>query len=279
MKITNGSGSELARFAHRIRRTSLDMIARARSSHLGSVYSSAEILAVLYGAVLNVRPALPDWPERDRFVLSKGHAVAGLYAALAHRGFIPMERLSEFYVDGGSLAGHVTHKGVPGVEVSTGSLGHGLALAVGLAGGALRRGASWRVFALLSDGECDEGSVWEAALLAPRLGVHNLTVVVDYNKIQSLGRVEEVVPLEPFVDKWRAFRWETREVDGHDTEALLAALTAPPTPGTPRCLIAHTVKGKGISFMEDRLLWHYRSPQGDELADAVAELDMLGRDE
>jgi transketolase len=262
---------DLNALAADIRLTALEMIARARSSHVGSVFSSAEILAVLYGAVMRVRPAEPEWPDRDRFVLSKGHACAGLYAVLAARGFFPRERLEGFYVDGGSLAGHATHKGVPGVEVSTGSLGHGLALSVGLAAGAKRKGAPWRVFALLSDGECDEGSTWEAALLAPQLGLSNLTAVVDYNKIQSLGRVDEVIPLEPFADKWRAFGWDVQEVDGHDVEELLRALD-PAGASRPRCLLAHTVKGKGVSFMEDDLLWHYRTPQGEELAAARKEL-------
>lgn len=263
---------DLTALAADIRRTSLEMIARARSSHVGSVFSAAEILAVLYGAVMRVRPEEPEWPDRDRFILSKGHACAGLYSVLAARGFFPRQRLEGFYVDGGSLAGHATHKGVPGVEVSTGSLGHGLALAVGLAVGAQRRRADWRVFALLSDGECDEGSTWEAALAAPQLGATNLTVLVDYNKIQSLGRVEDVMPLEPFADKWRAFGWAVQEVDGHDVVALRDALEPTAPPDRPRCILAHTVKGKGVSFMEDDLLWHYRTPQGAELDAARAEL-------
>jgi len=208
--------------------------------------------------------------------MSKGHAAAGLYAALAYRGFIPRSRLDEFYVDGGSLAGHVTHKGVPGVEVSTGSLGHGLALATGLALGCARNKNPARVFCLLSDGECDEGSTWEAALFAGNQGLTNLTAVVDFNKIQSLGRVDEVMPLEPFADKWLAFRWQVREIDGHDLDALTDALDPscwPADEGHPRCVLAHTVKGKGVSFMEDTLLWHYRSPQGDEYAAALAELE------
>lgn len=257
-------------FARELRHLSLEMIAAAGASHVGSVFSAVEILAVLYHDVLNVRPDEPGWPNRDRFVLSKGHACAGLYAALALRGFFPRDRLGEFYVDGGTLAGHATHKGVPGVEVSTGSLGHGLALAVGFAKAADLAGAAWRTYALLSDGECDEGSTWEAALLASAWGLRRLTAIVDYNKIQSLGRVEEVVPLEPFADKWRAFGWDTTEVDGHDVDALRKALDGEAE--GPRCLVAHTVKGKGVSFMEDRLLWHYRCPAGTELEAARREL-------
>lgn len=269
------SDAELRELAGAVRRTSLEMISRAGSSHVGGVFSAAEILAVLYGSVLRVRPVDPQWPERDRFVMSKGHACAGLYASLALRGFFSMERLDEFYVDGGSLAGHATHRDVAGVEVSTGSLGHGLALSVGLAMGAKRRTQDWRVFTLLSDGECDEGSTWEAALLAPAWKLDNLTAIIDYNKIQSLGRVAEVIDLEPLADKWRSFGWAVREVDGHDVAALREALDPalwPPTGGQPRCVIAHTVKGKGVSFMEDDLLWHYRSPQGEELEAARAEL-------
>jgi len=266
---------ELRQLAKEIRLVSLRTIARGNSSHIGTVFSCVETLACLYGAILRVRPAEPDWPDRDRFVMSKGHGAAGLYATLALRGFFPRERLDEFCVDGGSLYGHVTHRGVPGVDVSTGALGHGLAVAVGLAAGALRLRAAWRVFALLSDGECDEGSTWEAALLAPAWKLSNLTAIVDYNKIQSLGRVEEVVPLEPLADKWRAFGWDTREVDGHDIAALLEALDpARSLPGQrPRCIIAHTVKGKGVSFMEDDLLWHYRTPKGEEYQRALAELE------
>lgn len=269
------SDAELRELAGAVRRTSLEMISRAGSSHVGGVFSAAEILAVLYGSVLRVTPVEPQWPERDRFVMSKGHACAGLYASLALRGFFSMERLDEFYVDGGSLAGHATHRDVAGVEVSTGSLGHGLALSVGLAMGAKRRTQDWRVFTLLSDGECDEGSTWEAALLAPAWKLDNLTAIIDYNKIQSLGRVAEVIDLEPLADKWRSFGWAVREVDGHDVAALREALDPalwPPTGGQPRCVIAHTVKGKGVSFMEDDLLWHYRSPQGEELEAARAEL-------
>ena len=263
------------RLARDIRIAALRMVSRANASHIGSVFSCAETLACLYGAVLRVRPGEPDWPDRDRFVMSKGHAAAGLYATLALRGFFPRERLDDFSVDGGSLYGHVTHRGVPGVEVSTGALGHGLAVAVGLAAGAFRTGASWRVFALLSDGECDEGSTWEAALLGPAWKLSNLTAIVDYNKIQSLGRVEAVVPLEPFADKWRAFGWDVREVDGHDVDALIEALDPVrwPPAGRPRCVLAHTVKGKGVSFMEDDLLWHYRTPKGEEFDRALAELE------
>ena len=259
--------------AQRIRIRSLEMIHRAKSAHAGSSLSMADLLAVLYSGVLRVDPERPAWPDRDRFILSKGHACAALYAVLAERGFFPQAWLDSYYQDGSVLVGHATHKNVPGVEVSTGSLGHGLALAVGMALAASRAGADHRVFALLSDGECDEGSVWEAALFAAHHRLHNLVVVVDYNKIQSLGRVEEVLRLEPLAAKWQAFGWAVIEIDGHDIETIERALTQLPIqPGHPSCVIAHTIKGKGVSFMEDRLLWHYRSPDAEDLANARAEL-------
>jgi transketolase len=262
-----------AALARQIRRHVLRMVHKSRASHVGSCLSIADILAVLYGEVLRVKPAQPDWADRDRFVLSKGHAAAALYATLAERGFFPLEWLDTYCEDGSRLAGHVVHKGVPGVEVSTGSLGHGLPIAVGMALAAKRARADYRVFALLSDGECDEGSNWEAALFAPHHGLSNLVAVVDYNRIQSFGRTAEVLCLEPFADKWRAFGWRVEEVDGHDVRALAAILSQRRAEGPPTVVIAHTLKGKGVSFMEDRLLWHYRSPDATELERALAELE------
>jgi transketolase len=259
--------------ARRIRTHALRMTSVGGGSHIGAIFSCADILAVLYGGVLNVDPAAPEWPARDRFVLSKGHAGAGLYAALAERGFFPIERLLTHYQDGSDLCGHVSHK-LPGVDVSTGSLGHGLALAAGMAYAAKLKAAPHRVFCLLSDGECDEGSTWEAALFAAHHGLSNLVAIVDYNRIQGIARVSDVIELEPFADKWSAFGWGVREADGHDHAALHAALSAAPfTAGKPSCLIAHTTKGKGVSFMEDSVLWHYRIPRGGEFDAALAELE------
>ena len=264
---------ELRALARRLRRHIVKMTARAKSSHVGGGLSVADILAVLYGSTLRVDPARPDWDERDRLVLSKGHACAGLYAALAERGFFPQADLDTFYMDGSRLVGHAAHAGVPGVECSTGSLGHGLSIACGMALAARRDAPRCRVFAVLSDGECDEGSVWEAVLFAGHHGLANLTAVVDYNRIQSLGRTEEVLNLDPLAAKWASFGWEAVEVDGHSVEALQETLSKVPLASQrPTCVIAHTVKGKGVSFMEDTLLWHYRSPAGDELAEALAEL-------
>jgi transketolase len=258
--------------ARAIRLRVLDMVGRARSSHVGGAFSMADILAVLYGGVMRVDPARPDWPARDRFVLSKGHATVAVYAALAERGFLDEELVRTFYQNGTTLAGHIT-AGVPGVEVSTGSLGHGLSIACGMALASVRDGRPFRVFAVLSDGECDEGSTWEAALFAPAHHLDTLTVIVDYNKIQSLGHVRDVLPLEPFADKWRAFGWTTREIDGHDHAELDRVLRpGAATAGAPTCIIAHTVKGKGVSFMEDRLEWHYRPPSPEQIAAAKREI-------
>jgi transketolase len=260
-------------FARRIRAHVVRMANRAGSSHVGSSLSMAEILAVLYGGVLRVEPRREGDPLRDRLILSKGHACAGLYAALAERGFFPLDWLESFYVDGARLAGHATAGDIPGVEVSTGSLGHGLPIACGMAKAAKVDGAGFRAFALLSDGECDEGSTWEAALFAAHHRLDNLVAIVDYNKIQSLGHVADVLKLDPLAEKWRAFGWSAREVDGHDPEALRAALESVPfEPGRPSCLVAHTIKGKGVSFMEGELAWHYRTPLGPEFATALREL-------
>ena len=262
-----------AALAKKVRLHALHMIHRAKSSHLGSAYSMADLLAVLYGRILRIDPEKPDAADRDRFILSKGHACAALYAVLAERGFFPKEWLQGFYQDGARLAGHATHVGVPGVEVSTGSLGHGLPIACGMALAGKRDRQSHRVFTLISDGECDEGSTWEAVLFAPHHQLDNLIVIVDYNQIQSLGTVKEVLDLEPFAAKWKAFGWAVREIDGHDCEQIERVLSnLPVEPGKPTCVVAHTVKGKGVSFMENKLLWHYRAPDRDEMARGLAEL-------
>lgn len=264
----------LKELARRIRRHILVMANRANASHVGSGLSVADILAVLYGRILNFDPERPDWPDRDRFILSKGHGCAALYAALAECGFFPAQTLETYYQNGSILPGHTTHKYTPGVEASTGSLGHGLPLGIGMALAAKRDGKSHRVFVALSDGECDEGSNWEGALFAPQHRLDNLVVIVDYNKIQSLGNVKEVLDLEPLAEKWRAFNWATQEIDGHDVEALEKALSLiPAQPGRPTCLVAHTVKGKGVSFMENKLQYHYTPPRGEELPKALAEVE------
>ncbi len=259
-----------------IRRHGLEMTHISRGSHIGAIFSMAEVMAVLYTGVLNVRPEEPKWPGRDRFILSKGHAGAAVYAALAERGFFPVEQLSTHYGNGSILSGHVSHKGVPGVEFSTGSLGHGLAVAAGMALGGKKDGAPWRVYCVLGDGECDEGSVWEAALQAHQYGLGNLIAIVDHNRMQSLDFCENTLALEPFGDKWRSFGWHVIDADGHDVADLKAAFVkakANIATGKPTVILAHTTKGKGVSFMENDILWHYRTPQGEEYEAALKELE------
>ena len=260
-----------------IRRNGLEMSHISRGSHIGSVLSVAEIIAVLYTSVLNVDPKEPKKPDRDRLILSKGHAGSAVYAALAETGFFPVEQLKTHYANGSILSGHVSHKGVPGVEVSTGALGHGLGIGAGMALGAKMDGARWRTYVVLGDGECDEGSVWEAALQAAQYKLDRLIAVVDYNHMQSLTTVEEdTLRLEPFEQKWKDFGWNAESVNGHDTDALIAAFgRAKENAGSrkPYVILAHTVKGKGVSFMENNILWHYRTPQGEEYDAALKELE------
>ncbi|HET9948280.1 MAG TPA: transketolase [Longimicrobiales bacterium] len=260
--------------AKRIRLHCLSMTSRGRTSHIGSCLSIADILAVLYGGgVLRHDPARPRLPDRDRFILSKGHAGAALYATLAERGFFGVERLEAHAQNGSALSGHVSHVGVPGVEISTGSLGHGLSVGTGMALAARRDGRRHRVFVLLSDGELDEGSTWEPVLFAAHHGLDNLVALVDYNGVQSLAPVRETLELEPLAAKLEAFGWAVRECPGHDHDALREALCSVPfRKGAPSCLVCRTTKGKGVSFMEDQVLWHYRSPQGEELEAALAEV-------
>lgn len=260
---------ELARM---IRIHVLNMTHKAKASHIGSCFSIADILAVLYSSVLRIDPSYPDWTERDRFILSKGHAAAALYAVLAEFGFFPKEWLDAYCQDGSKLCGHISYE-VPGVEVSTGSLGHGLSIGCGMALAGKRDKKSYRIFVLLSDGECDEGSTWEAVLFASHHRLDNLIAIVDYNKIQAFGKVEEVLNLEPFAEKWHAFGWTVQEIDGHNYQQIKDILTSVPfKDGKPSCIIAHTVKGKGISFMENSLEWHYKSVNEEQLQKALLEL-------
>ena len=260
--------------ARKVRIHALHMTSRGGSSHVGAAFSIADILAVLYGRIMKQDPKQPRWPGRDRFILSKGHAGAAVYATLAEVGYFPIEQLRQHYQDGSVLSGHVSHKGIPGVELSTGSLGHGLGVGTGMAKALRLAGQSPRVFVLLSDGECDEGTIWEAALFAQHHALDNLVAIVDYNKIQSLAPIAETLALEPFRQKWESFNWSVVETDGHDHAQLTAALdTLPARPGRPTVVIAHTVKGKGVSFMENTVLWHYRTAKGEEFDRALAELE------
>lgn len=259
--------------SRQIRLEAVRMVARANASHIGGALSMADLLAVLYSDILNVRPANSEWSDRDRFILSKGHSCTALYATLALRGFFPVEELQTYAQDGSNFMAHISHH-VPGVEFSTGSLGHGLPFGCGKALAAKRSGKAWRTYVLLSDGELDEGSNWEAILFAPHHRLDNLVAIVDYNRIQSLGSVAEVLELDPLAEKFRAFRWSAREVDGHDHAAIRQALSSTPwEPGKPSVLIAHTIKGKGVDYMENSLQWHYSSPKGEQLASAISQLE------
>lgn len=259
-------------FARRLRIHTLHMVHRANSSHVGSCFSMADILSVLYADILCLDPQNPKMPSRDRFLLSKGHAAAGIYAALALRGFIAEDDLASYGVDGSPYMAHISHK-VSGVEFSTGALGHGLPFAVGKALAAQKSAQHWRTFAVLGDGEMDEGSNWEALMFAAHHKLSNLVAIIDCNNLQSLTTVEATLNIEPLADKLRAFGAVPREVDGHDHAALLRAFDALPfQPGKPSVVIARTVKGKGVSYMENRVEWHYRAPNRELLEQALREI-------
>ena len=262
--------------AYKIRRHALEMTNRGGTSHIGSIFSMADFVAVLYADVLNYHADDPKWEGRDRVLLSKGHAGAGIYAALAESGFFPVEDLLMHCQNGSHFSGHVSHKGVPGVEASTGSLGQGMPMAMGMAMAAKLDGKNHRVFAIVGDGECDEGAIWEAALFAHQYKLDNFIVTVDYNKMQSLTYCEDTIGLEPFTDKWASFGWHVIRVDGHDHDALKAAYDeakAAMGHGKPIVVIADTVKGKGVSFMESNILWHYRTARNEEYDAALEELE------
>lgn len=235
-------------FAKEIRKHALDMVYRANASHIGGALSSVDILAVLYDKILNIYPDEPESLNRDRFIFSKGHACTALYACLALKGFFDIKELETYCQDGSRLMAHVSHK-VPGIEFSTGSLGHGLPFATGKAIAAKNKSLDWNTYCLLSDGELDEGSNWEAILFAGHHRLKNLSIIIDYNKIQSLGSVHQVLDIHPLKDKMESFRWHTIEVDGHSHNDLLQAFNE--ATQKPKCIIAHTIKGKGVDFMEN----------------------------
>jgi transketolase len=259
--------------ARSIRKTALEMVARAKASHIGSALSIADIVAVLYAEVLKYDSTNPQCCFRDRFILSKGHACVAVYAALAEVGFITNADLLTYGEDFSNLMNHISHK-VPGVEFSTGSLGHGLPFGTGKALAAKHLGLDWRTFVLLSDGELGEGSNWEAVMFAGHHKLDNLIAIVDYNKLQSLTTVENTLNVEPLVDKFRAFGWAVDEVDGHDCASLSKVLSSIPWKvKQPSILIAHTTKGKGVRWMENKVEWHYKTPSSDQLQLALTELD------
>ena len=256
------------------------MVHAARMGHPGGDLSAADILAALYFHTLRVDPTRPDDPLRDRFVLSKGHASAALYATLAARGYFPATQLATFMQPLSLLNGHPDRNKVPGVEANTGPLGHGLPVAVGLALGSRLTGGAWRTFVLTGDGELQEGSNWEAAMAGGQFGLDTLTVIVDRNRLQQGDTTENTVTLDPLGDRFRAFGWAVVEIDGHDIDALLQAFDQlPHEAGRPTAIIAHTIKGRGVSFIENRVEWHHRVPSDAEMIDALREFDELERRE
>lgn len=270
----DGLADDLRRRSKAIRTRDLRMVYEAGLGHIGGEFSAIDILVTLYFAILDVDPSNPTAPDRDRFVLSKGHSAAALYATLAEKGFIDPDELATFMAPMSRLNGHPDRNKVPGVETNTGPLGHGFPVAVGMALAARADGSSRRTFVLTGDGELQEGSMWEAAMAAGHFELDNLVVIVDRNGLQQGDFTERTMRLEPLADKFRAFGWTVRDVDGHDHAALVDLLGGVPfEPGRPSCVIAHTHKAQGISFARDRVEWHHRVPSEDEFRRATAELD------
>lgn len=266
--------NKLIKFSKKVRMLALEMVYKAKASHIGGAFSIVDILSVLYNGFLKINPQNPNESLRDRFLLSKGHACVSLYATLSLRGYFEKSILKTYGEDGSILMSHVSSE-VPGVEFSTGSLGHALPVGEGIALARKRKKENWKTVVLMSDGELDEGSNWEAFLMAPHLKLGNLYVIIDYNKIQSLGNTNEVINLEPLEDKFKSFNWEIGRVNGHNHKEIYNALISLEKTDTikPKLLIADTIKGKGVSFMENKLLWHYHSPSEQEYKQAIKELD------
>ncbi len=266
---------ELQRVANARRADAVTMIARAKTGHTGGAMSCLDILTCLYYEVMNTRPSDPAWAGRDRFLLSKGHSVEGYFAILADLGFIERAELRAFSQPGSRLIGHPTNK-VPGIELCTGALGHGLSAGVGMALGAKRTRQDWRTYVVMGDGEQAEGSVWEAAMAGAHYQLDNLYAIIDRNGLQISGSTESVMALEDFAAKWRAFGWDVAEIDGHDFSALLGYFHGAHSAGRPHCLIAKTVKGKGLPFAENRADWHHHVPSPEQVAMAYEALGVEG---
>lgn len=257
--------------AKKIRKHILKMTLYSKSSHIGSALSIVEILVTLYFKIMNIDPKNPDKDIRDKLILSKAHGSAALYATLAERGFFPKTFLDRYYLDDGILPGHLDTTSVPGIEFSAGSLGHGFNAGIGMAINNKQTNNPGKIFTIIGDGECNEGSIWEGVMLASHLKLNNLTVFVDYNKIQSFGRTNEVINQEPIADKWRAFGWDVYEINGHDFSELINSIYQ--SHSKPKVIIANTVKGKGVSFMENNLDWHYKSPNQEQYDLAIKEIE------
>jgi transketolase len=272
---TERSINNLDNIARTVRGDLVKLSNSARTPHLGSSLSCVDILVALYWNVLNLTPENPDATDRDRFILSKGHAATTLYATLNRRGYISDELLKSYATPGGVLPEHPIYKSAPGIEATSGSLGHGLSLGLGMALSAKINSLSYRVYILLSDGECNEGSVWEAALVAPAQSLDNLVAIVDFNRWQATGKSEEITALGSLAEKFESFGWSSYEIKGHQTDEISNILNkVPDGSGKPVAVIAHTVKGKGVSFMEDNNNWHYRIPNDKEVLDAMKELEL-----
>lgn len=265
--------NELEAIARKLRRHVINMISTAGSGHPGGSLSAADIVTALYFDILKHDAANPHWPDRDRFILSKGHAAPVLYAALAECGYFPLDWLTTLRKTGTCLQGHTDSLLTPGVDVSAGSLGQGLSIGIGMALAARLDNRDYRTYVLLGDGECDEGQVWEAAMFAPNYKLDNLTAIVDFNTLQLDGRTGDIMDLEPFVAKWAAFKWEVIEINGHDMQQILSAIEQARTvQGKPTVIVAHTIKGKGVSFMENNVDWHGKAPNKSETEIALREL-------
>lgn len=270
----------LVDIAKRLRQYVLAMVCCAGGGHIAPAFSIIDILTVLYWKYLNIGPKDFNNPDRDRFILSKGHGCAALYAVLAEKGFFKKEVLKTFCSKQSILGGHPDMHLIPGVEASTGSLGHGLSFSLGSALAGKLNKNKYKVVTLLGDGECQEGTIWEAAMAASQLKLDNIVAIVDYNKIQGMGSVDEINSLEPITDKWRSFGWDVKEIDGHNFNQIADALFSVPYQiGKPNIIIAHTVKGKGVSFMENMPIWHYRLPDSDEMKIACRELGIENMEE
>ena len=272
MGVYHMTSEELAK---KIRVHAIKMVHHAHASHIGGILSCADIVAVLYSDVANVFPDDPQNCNRDRIVLSKGHNGVAIYSALAECGFFDVDKLKTYGDDGSIFSCHISHKHVPGVEISTGSLGQGVGVACGMALNGKLKQKNYKVYAIVGDGECNEGSVWEMALFAAHNRLDNFTIIIDRNHMQAMGKCTDVLNTEPFSDKWTAFGWQVENVeDGNNHDQLRSAFLKP-TYGKPKVIIANTIKGKGISFMENKLLWHYRDPQGEDYINALKELGEL----
>lgn len=259
--------------AWRIRKHAIEMVHHAHASHIGGILSCADLIAVLCNDIANIDPLNPKKANRDRIVLSKGHNGVAIYAALAELGFLDVKELRHYGEDGGIFSCHISHKHVPGIEITTGSLGHGVCVACGMALNAKLKNLDFKTYAIVGDGECNEGSVWETVMLANQYKLDNFIVIVDVNGMQAMGETKTVINMEPLVDKWKSFGWYVIDVkDGHDHKALRQAFVENSN-GLPKVILARTTKGKGISFMENQLLWHYRDPQGEFYEQALKELE------